>query len=313
MNNMQKGKIAEKLAIQMFKEADFKVKKAGCENTFKDLADKDNLIKGPAGEYIRHHPDLIVIDRSNNAYLIEVKYRKFGLIEQKDLFNYPETQVMLFTRDSIHCQYLKEIHKNGKKFVSLNSMKPFSEIPPEIAHKYVLKTRRLLGDENFFGQIIEKISQKIVGKDFKQTYTSGDIKFSYVEEYTSEGDSYEFTGNEEIITDKKGENITSRDKNQWDKQEINLLTDYFKSGMSINDIAGNLGRKKDAVIFRLVKLGLMNMGHANKHIRGKQPNNRKRQNRPRKNERKRSSRPKTHKKKSNRRRKPHRNTRKRRR
>lgn len=311
MDNMQKGKAAEKLAIQMFKEAGFKVKKSGYENTFKDLADKDNLIKGPAGEYIRHHPDLIVIDQYNNAYLIEVKYRKFGLIDQKDLFNYPETQVILFTRDSIHCQYLKEIHKNGKKFVPLNRMKPFSDISPEIVHKYVLKTRRLLGDETLFGQMVEGISQKIVGKDFKQTYTPGDVKFSYVEDYVSKGDSYEFTGNEEIISDKKGENISSKDKKQWNNHELNILKDYYKSGMSINDIAGNLGRRKDAVIFRLAKLGLINVRQAKSLVRNKHQNNGRREDRHRTNKRKRSTRSRTHKKKSNRRIKSHRNTRKR--
>ncbi|MFC1768978.1 GcrA family cell cycle regulator [Nanoarchaeota archaeon] len=282
-DNMEKGKIAEKLAIQMFKEAGFKVKKSGYENTFKDLADKDNLIKGPAGEYIRHHPDLIIIDRYNNAYLIEVKYRKFGLIYQKDLFYYPETHVILFTRDSIHCQYLKEIHKNGKKFVPLYSMKPFSEISPEIVHKYLLKTRRLLGDDTFFGQMVEGISQKFVGKYFKQTYTPGDVKFSYVEDYTLEGNSYEFTGSEEIISNKKGGNISSRDKKQWGNNEINLLKYYYQSGMSIKDIAGNLGRKKDAVIFRLAKLRLVNIRQANDLVRRKQPNNRKRRYRLRTN------------------------------
>jgi len=319
MDNMTKGKIAEKLAIQMFKEAGFKVKKAGYENTFKDLANKNNLIKGPAGEYIRHHPDLIVIDKFNNAYLIEVKYRKFGLIKQKDLFNYPETQVILFTRDSIHCQHLEEIHKNGKKFVPLSNMKPFSDISQEIIQKYILKTRRMLGDENLFGQVIEKISQKIVGKDFKQTYTPGNIKFSYVEDYILEGNSYEFTGNEEIISDKEGRNISSGDKKQWNNQEINLLTDYHKSGMSINDIAGNLGRKREAVIFKLAKLGIINMRQANDLVRGRQTssiNKRNRQDRYRTNKRKRSDSPRSSKRKKiekKRRSKPHRSNRKRRR
>ena len=205
MNNMEKGKTAEKLAIQMFKEAGFKVKKSGYEHTFSDLVNRDKPLKGPAANYIRKHPDLIVVDENNNSYLIEVKYRKRGTIDREDVFDYPEVQVILFTRDSIHCQYIKEISKIGKKFLPLNSMKPFSDIPDKIVHKYVLKTRRKLGGENIFGQTFEKIFQKIVGKDFKQTFTPGE--FTYVEDYTEKGDSYEFTGTEEIISNKEGRNI----------------------------------------------------------------------------------------------------------
>jgi len=110
-DNLVKGKKAEKIVEQMFRESRFKVIKAGYENTFKELADRFNLIQGPAAKYIRHHPDFIVVDKFNNAYLIEVKYRRFGIINQEDMFNYPETQVILLTKDSMHCQSLKEIHK----------------------------------------------------------------------------------------------------------------------------------------------------------------------------------------------------------
>ena len=83
MESMKKGKIAEKIVEEMFKQSGFKVRSAGYESTFTDLADRDNLLQGPAAKYIRHHPDFIVVDKHNNAYLIEVKYRKFGLIDQK--------------------------------------------------------------------------------------------------------------------------------------------------------------------------------------------------------------------------------------
>jgi hypothetical protein len=277
MDNMQKGKKAEKIIEGMFKEAGFKVFKSGYENTFKDLADRNNLIKGPAGKYIRHHPDFIVVDKQNYAYLIEVKFRRYGLINQEDLFNYPETQVILLTKDSMHCQYLKEIHKNGKKFLPLSSMKPFSQISSNILKKYVLKTRRLLGDETLFGQLIEGWSQKVVGKDFIQTYTGANVKFSYVEDYNSAGDVYENTGSKETISsnsggDKEIKISTSRDKIKWDTNEDNLLKGYYRSKMSINDIAANLGRKNDAVIFRLAKLGLISIKKAIKLVKGKNIN-----------------------------------------
>ena len=131
--NFKKGKLAEKIVEQMFKEAGFKVVRAGYETTFSKLADKYNLLKGEAAQYIRHHPDFIVVNPKNEAFLIEVKYRRFGVIDQKAMFNYPATQVILLTKDSMHCQSLKEIYKNGKKFLSLNSLKPFSDIPAVLA------------------------------------------------------------------------------------------------------------------------------------------------------------------------------------
>ncbi len=269
--NFEKGKKAEKIVKQMFKEAGFKVKKSGYENTFGDLADKDNLIQGPAAKYIRHYPDFIVVDPSNNAYLIEVKYRRFGEIKQGDMFNFPETQVILLTKDSMHCQSLKQIHKGGKKFLSLDALKPFSDIPLGIREKYIKKMRRWLGDENIIGQLIENISEKIVGKNFKQPYTPGGIRFkyTYIESYNPEGDSYENTGDREIISNRHEAEITSNDKKQWSEHETSLLKDYYNTGMAINDIAGNLGRKREAVIFRLARLGLINMRQAVGLVRGR--------------------------------------------
>jgi hypothetical protein len=268
MDNMQKGRISEKIVEKMFKEAGFKVVKAGYENTFKGLADRENLLQGPAAKYIRHHPDLIVVDKFNYAYLIEVKFRTFGVIDQKDLFNYPETQVILLTKDSMHCQYLKEIHKNGKKFVPFGNMKPFSQIPEDILRKYTLKLRRVLGDENIFGQVIEGISQKIVGKEFIQKRTPGDVKFSYIEDYNKKGDTYEYSDNTETITSKKFRISSSRDGMKWNDGEINLLKGYYRSKYSISDIATNLGREKDAVIFRLARIGLITTSEADRMLRG---------------------------------------------
>src|SRR3989338_10784472 len=268
-DNLVKGKKAEKIVEQMFRESRFKVIKAGYENTFKELADRFNLIQGPAAKYIRHHPDFIVVDKFNNAYLIEVKYRRFGIINQEDMFNYPETQVILLTKDSMHCQSLKEIHKNGKKFFPLGNLKPFSDIPTKIREKYIKKMRRYLGDENLIGQLIEKISEKVVGKVFNQPYTAGEIKFSYIEDFNKEGDSYEIVGNKEFISGKNGVITSSKDKERWTNDEINHLRGYYKSGMSIDDIAAKIGRKREAVIFRLARIGFINMHQAINLVRGR--------------------------------------------
>lgn len=270
-DSLRKGKIAEKIVEQMFKEAGFKVICAGYENTFSELADQYNLLQGPAAQYIRHHPDFIVVNSNNEAFLIEVKYRRFGIIDQTAMFNYPATQVILLTKDSMHCQSLKEIHKNGKKFLPLDCLRPFSNIPTEIREKYIQKTTRLLGDENLIGQLIEKISEKIVGKSFIQTRTPGEIRFTYIEEFNEEGDSYERAGNKEFIRDEEETITTSNDKKQWSNDEIRRLIDYSKSGMPINNIAANLGRKREAVIFKLAKIGVINMHQAIDLIRGRKP------------------------------------------
>ncbi|MFC1742293.1 hypothetical protein ACFL3V_07195, partial [Nanoarchaeota archaeon] len=75
MDPMTKGKKAEKLIADLFKEAGFKVIKYGYEHTVKELADRYNLIKGPAAQYIRHQPDFIVVNKKNEAFFIEVKHR----------------------------------------------------------------------------------------------------------------------------------------------------------------------------------------------------------------------------------------------
>ncbi len=265
---MKKGKIAEKIVGQMFKEAGFKVIHSGYEKTFSQLADRYNLLGGPAGNYIRHYPDFIVINERNEAFFVEVKYRTFGIINQNDLFNYPATLVILLTKDSMHCQSLKEIHRNGKKFVSLDSLRPFSEIPLKIRKKYIGKTRRLLGDENLIGQLIEEISEKIVGKSFKQPYTPGEIKFTYIEDFNNRGYSYERTENKEIITDQNLTVGTDQGK-QWDTKEIKNLYELYKSGRSLNEIAFILHRKKEAIIFKLLKERIINIHQAKKLIRGR--------------------------------------------
>ncbi len=261
-DNLKKGKLAEKIVEQMFKEAGFKVISAGYEKTFSQLADQYNLLQGEAAQYIRYHPDFIVVNSNNEAFFIEVKYRKFGVIDQKAMFNYPSTQVILLTKDSMHCQSLKEIHRNGKKFLPLDCLKPFSDIPLNIKNKYIQKTRRLLGDENLIGQLIEAVSEKIVGKKFYQPYTTGDIKFTYIEDFNNKGYSYERIRNREIIID-----YSSHGK-KWGNNEIKTLLELYKSGKSIKDISSILHRKREAVIFRLVKEKVLNMRQAINLIRG---------------------------------------------
>ena len=78
MNGMQKGKLAENIVKDMFKEAGFKVINQGYEYTVPALVDRYNPIQGKATEYIRHQPDFIVVNKRNEAFFVEVKFRTEG-------------------------------------------------------------------------------------------------------------------------------------------------------------------------------------------------------------------------------------------
>jgi len=166
MNGMQKGKIAEKIVKDLFIEAGFKVIDYGYEHTVSELANKNNLIKGPAADFIRHQPDLVVVNEKNEAFFVEVKFRKQGKIKKAHMFNYPSAYVVFLTQDFILAQSLEKVYKEGYNFDLLNKMPPFSDIPVSLIYKYVKQVRRKLGNETLTGQLVEKLAEKLVKKKF---------------------------------------------------------------------------------------------------------------------------------------------------
>ena len=159
------GKTAEKIVAQMFEEAGYKVINYGYEYTVPELADRNNLIKGDAANFIRHQPDLIVVDKDNNAFFIEVKFRREGKILKKHMFNYPACYVVLITKDHLYGQSLNDIYRRGENFVFLNKLEPFNQISTDLISRYVKKIRRQLGDETITGQLVEGLIKKITGKN----------------------------------------------------------------------------------------------------------------------------------------------------
>jgi hypothetical protein len=164
MDNMKRGKIAEKIVSDLFKEAGFKVIKYGYEHTVPMLADRNNLIKGKAGEYIRHQPDFIVVNKRNEAFFVEVKHRSKVMIPDRDIFPYPNCYVVLLSKGAILAQSTDYLFRRKAIFGMLVDMPPFKDIPLDLIEKYVMKLRRKLGDdtwvEQFMGNIIEKITNK---------------------------------------------------------------------------------------------------------------------------------------------------------
>jgi hypothetical protein len=167
-DNMKKGKKAEAIIADLFKEAGFKVIKYGYEHTVKELADKNNLIKGMAGQYIRHQPDFIVVNKQNEAFFVEVKHRSNYFFPTKELFPYPCCYVILLSKQNIIAQNVSILFQKKAGFLPLKRMEPFKNIPNNIIEKYVLKLRRTLGDETLTGQFVEKYVKKITGKNLQQ-------------------------------------------------------------------------------------------------------------------------------------------------
>jgi len=169
VDNFKIGKIAEKIIKELFEEAGWKVIRYGYEHTVPELLpnfDKGKfLINGEAASFIRHQPDFIVVNQKNEAFFVEVKFRKDGIIKQEQIFNYPTCYIIFLTKDFILAQKLSNIWKYGdKNFETLNSFEPFKSISGKLIQKYVEKTRRKLGDETFLSQISEKIINKLTKK-----------------------------------------------------------------------------------------------------------------------------------------------------
>jgi len=167
MDSMEKGKTAENIVMDLFKEAGFKVYRYGYEHLLPELADRENLLQGRAAQFIRHQPDLVVVNKRNEAFFVEVKFRS-NYILAKDIFNYPEGYVVLLTKGWVLAQSTRYIHQKGWNFASLNKMPPFRGISSELLGKYSKIIKRKLGDETWTGQKFENFFEKITGKKFVQ-------------------------------------------------------------------------------------------------------------------------------------------------
>ncbi len=164
---MKAGKIAEKIVKELFEEAGYEVIRYGYEYTVPRLARRKIKIIGEAADYIRHQPDFVVINKKNEAFFVEVKFRSSGVIKKEHMFYYPSCYVVFLTPTLILGQSLEKVYKYGDKFEMLNTLEPFKYIPSKLISKYVNKTRRMLGDETLFGQWLTHILEKITKRRLK--------------------------------------------------------------------------------------------------------------------------------------------------
>jgi len=152
--NKEIGNKAEDLVISLFREAGFQVIRYGYEHTVPQLCNRGEVIQGSSANYIRHMPDLVVVNRDNQAFFVEVKYRSDETLKDKDLFNYPCCYVVFLTSKGILAQDVQKLKGTSERnFISLNKLSPFEDISDELIEKFDKKIRRKLGKENWLGQI----------------------------------------------------------------------------------------------------------------------------------------------------------------
>ena len=83
--NQIKGKVMEEIAELLFRELGYRVIHYGYEHTVRELAQNINRNqKSSILELIRKQPDFIIIDeKTNEPFFLEVKYRKNGILKLK--------------------------------------------------------------------------------------------------------------------------------------------------------------------------------------------------------------------------------------
>lgn len=144
---MDVGRKAENLIKEMMEELGFIVVPFGYEYLLPQFADRDNLLKGQAGELVRGQPDFLIVDKKTNyAYFIEVKYRKSEILDKKDISEYPEIFIILVSPNGILIANGEDIFENPEYedcFRYLTEIGPFRNKNRNTLLKYVRKTKEL--------------------------------------------------------------------------------------------------------------------------------------------------------------------------
>jgi len=125
-DNIIKGRIAETIVEEMFRELGFYVIKMGQEHTINPLVQLENFVKNCNGnfkinkgdfktldpiDYARTLPDFFIVDKKGNVNLLEVKFRSNATIrEERDckvFYLYPNT-LMLIVNLSVSDEFIKK-------------------------------------------------------------------------------------------------------------------------------------------------------------------------------------------------------------
>ena len=134
-----KGRIAENLTEELFRELDFHVYPYGWEKTVPGLAKILGRNKKRIGvqKSIAYSPDFVVHHEEKGTFFIEVKYRSNSSLKRKDAANYHEdTLFVLFSQKMIQC-------------ISQNELTSGEELTEKYQRKFMLGSRSEFGfDKN---------------------------------------------------------------------------------------------------------------------------------------------------------------------
>lgn len=116
--NVIKGRIAETIIEELFKELNFQVFKYGMENTIPGIKELLRGVKDEVAIEIKRMPDFVVF-KEGKAHFIEVKFRKsetFNLrdLEQKGEYPYENALIVIVSQKHIKCISFQEL-KRGKE------------------------------------------------------------------------------------------------------------------------------------------------------------------------------------------------------
>jgi hypothetical protein len=110
---MIKGRIAETLIEELFLSLGYNVFRYGMENTVPGIIKLLKEVRGDVANNIRRMPDFVIQKPGmNEAFFIEVKFRKDENFERKDLpqdYPYENAYFILVSKKHIKCITFKEL------------------------------------------------------------------------------------------------------------------------------------------------------------------------------------------------------------
>lgn len=136
-----KGRIAEMVFEQMYREADFTVLSFGYENIIPELMHHQHELKAEQTlEIIRRAPDFAVINKNtHDVHLVEVKYRKHmndeGVFQDaKRMYqSWKPSYLFIATPEGFYCDKVSRIVENNGKIASL----VHPDLPMSLQEKYI--------------------------------------------------------------------------------------------------------------------------------------------------------------------------------
>lgn len=116
--NMIKGRIAETLIQELFLSLNYNVFRFGMENTIPGIMELLRGVRSDVSNDIRRMPDFVMQNPSTKeVYFIEVKFRKSGTFQRKDLpkdYPYSNAYIIVVSKKHIKCITVPELDE-GKE------------------------------------------------------------------------------------------------------------------------------------------------------------------------------------------------------